>query len=244
MSDIFDFQMTTTLLAFFVFAAALTQTLTGFGFSLILMPLAVHLFGIHTAAPLVAMGALSLNIINVIRYRQSLDFSEIKRLGLLTLLGIPVGVWALGSLDEQFVKVGLGVVLAGYALFILVKPTASHPISRWWAYPAGFLAGALGGAYNTSGPPLILYGSLRQWSHHRFRAVLQAVFLLIASIVVLTHGVAGNITADILHLYLLAVPFLFLGIIGAALLDRRIQPQRLSTLVTVLILVLGVSLII
>ena len=64
------------------------------------MPLAVHLLGIHTAAPLVAMSALTLNIINVIRYRQSLDFSEIKRLGLLTVLGIPVGVWALGNLDE------------------------------------------------------------------------------------------------------------------------------------------------
>lgn len=236
--------MTTALLAFFVFAAALTQTLSGFGFSLIVMPLAVHLLGIHTAAPLVAMGALTLNIINVIRYRQSLDFSEIKRLGVLTVLGIPVGVWALGNLDEQLVQTGLGVVLAGYALFILIKPAAPHPISRWWAYPAGFIAGALGGAYNTSGPPLILYGSLRQWSHHRFRAVLQAVFLLTASIVVLTHGVVGNITDDILHLYILAVPFLLLGIIAGALLDHRIQPQRLRTLVTVLILALGVSLII
>ena len=236
--------MTTTLLAIFIFVAALTQTLSGFGFALIVMPLAVHLLGIHTAAPLVAMGALTLNTINVIRYRQSLDFSEIKRLGLLTVLGIPVGVWALGNLDEQLVKTGLGVVLAGYALFILIKPTAPHPISRWWAYPAGFIAGALGGAYNTSGPPLILYGSLRQWPHHRFRAVLQAVFLLTASIVVLTHGVVGNITASVLHLYLLAVPLLLLGIIGGALLDHRIQPQRLRTLVTVLILALGVSLIV
>ncbi len=163
---------------------------------------------------------------------------------MLTVLGIPVGVWALGNLDEQLVQTGLGVVLAGYALFILIKPAAPHPISRRWAYPAGFIAGALGGAYNTSGPPLILYGSLRQWSHHRFRAVLQAVFLLTASIVVLTHGVVGNITDDILHLYILAVPFLLLGIIGGALLDHRIQPQRLRTLVTVLILALGVSLII
>jgi uncharacterized membrane protein YfcA len=236
--------MTTTLLAFFVFAAALIQTLSGFGFALVVMPLAVHLLGIHTAAPLVAMSALTLNIVNVFRYRQSLDFSEIKRLGLLTVLGIPVGVWALGALDEQVVKVGLGVVLAGYALFSLLKPTAARPISRKWAYPAGFIAGALGGAYNTSGPPLILYGSLRQWPHHRFRAVLQAVFLLTASIVVLTHGVVGNITADILHLYLLAVPLLLLGVLGGALLDHRIQPQRLRTLVTVLILALGISLIV
>ncbi len=236
--------MTTALLAFFVFVAALTQTLSGFGFSLIVMPLAVHLLGIRTAAPLVAMSALTLNIINVIRYRQSLDFSEIKRLGLLTVLGIPVGVWALGNLDEQLVQTGLGVVLVGYALFVLISPTAPHPISRRWAYPAGFLAGALGGAYNTSGPPLILYGSLRQWSLHRFRAVLQAVFLLTASIIVLTHGVAGNITPSVRSQYLLIAPLLVLGVIGGALLDHRIQPQRLSTLVTILILVLGVSLIV
>jgi len=236
--------MTTAFLACFVFIAALTQTLSGFGFSLIVMPLAVHLLGIHAAAPLVAMGALTLNIINVIRFRQSLDFSEIKRLGLLTILGIPVGVWALGNLDEQLVQTGLGVVLAGYALFVLIRPTPLHPISRWWSYPAGFLAGALGGAYNTSAPPLILYGSLRQWPHHRFRAVLQAVFLLTASIVVLTHGIAGNITDSVLNQYLLIVPLLILGVVGGALLDHRIPPQRLRTLVTVLVLVLGISLII
>ncbi|NOX63015.1 MAG: sulfite exporter TauE/SafE family protein [Chloroflexi bacterium] len=231
-------------LALAIFAAALQSTLTGFGFALMVMPLAVYLLDIRTAAPLVALVALTLNIINFIRYRQSLDWSEVRRLTLLMMAGIPVGIWALAALDEQIVKRGLGVVLAGYALYAMLRPARLHPISRVWAYPAGFIAGCLGGAYNTPGPPVILYGSLRQWPHHRFRAVLQGAFLLGAVMVVISHALARNITIEVERLYLLSLPALVLGVAVAARLDRRIPADLLRKAVVILILLLGLSLLI
>ena len=69
--------------------------------------------------------------------------------------------------------------------------------SRRWAYPAGFIAGCLGGAYNTAGPPVIVYGSLRQWPKEEFRAVLQAFFFVNAVFTVASHTIARHLTTTV-----------------------------------------------
>ncbi len=234
----------TALILAIVFISAFQQSLSGFGFALIAMPILVQLVGIQVAAPLVAALALMLNVINGIRWRQALDFSEIKRLGIWMALGVPIGIWGIFALNETIVKVGLGVLLVAYALFALLKPEQLPTISRRWAYPAGFLAGLLGGAYNTSGPPLILYGSLRNWSHQRFRAVLQSLFGFAASIVVIGHIIAGNYTQPVLRLTVIALPGTFIAVLLGALLDRHIRPEHLKKWITIATLLLGVSLLI
>lgn len=108
----------------------------------------------------------------------------------------------------------------------------------------GFISGCLGGAYNVPGPPVIVYGSLRQWPRDEFRAVLQALFLLQGMLVVTGHVVLGHVTTAVLTFYLVAIPALFLGILTAARLDDKINKAQFRKLVTGLILVLGVSLII
>ena len=232
------------IIAFIVFISAFQQSLSGFGFALIAMPLLVQLVGIEIAAPLVAVLALTLNIINGIRWREALDFSEIKRLGIWMALGVPIGIWGIFALNETIVKAGLGVLLVAYALFALLKPEKLPTISRRWAYPAGFFAGLLGGAYNTSGPPLILYGSLRNWSHQRFRAVLQSLFGFAASIVVIGHIIAGHYTQPVLKRTGIALPGILIAVVIGALLDRRIQPEHLKKWITIATLLLGVSLLI
>jgi hypothetical protein len=126
----------------------------------------------------------------------------------------------------------------------LLRPTASFVISGRWVYPAGFAAGCLGGAYNTPGPPAIVYGSLRQWPRDEFRAVLQALFFVNGLLVVLSHYVAHHLTGEVLTLYsLYAVPALLLGIAIGSCVDNKVDRQRFRTVVTVMILLLGVSLL-
>jgi uncharacterized membrane protein YfcA len=102
----------------------------------------------------------------------------------------------------------------------------------------------LGGAYNTSGPPLILYGSLRNWSHQRFRAVLQSLFGFSASIVVFGHIITGHYTRDVLKLFAIALPGLLIAVLLGAMLDRRIKQAHLAKWITIATLILGVSLLI
>lgn len=236
--------MTFLLLALIVFFAALMQTLSGFGFALLVMPLLTLVMGLGTAVPLVSLIAVTLYAVNLARYRRSINLGELKRLALAAALGVPVGLWVVTSVPETAVKFLLGLLLIAYALYAFFNPTLAFAVPKGWGYGVGFISGCLGGAYNVPGPPVIVYGSLRQWPRDEFRAVLQALFLLQGTLVVIGHSVMGDVTTAVLTFYLTAIPALFLGIFTAARLDARINKVQFRKLVTVLIFVLGVSLLI
>jgi uncharacterized membrane protein YfcA len=235
--------MTIVLIIIIIFSAALLQSLSGFGFALITMPLLTLVLGLQTAAPMVALTALTVYTLNLLRCYRAINIGEALRLGTASVLGIPVGLWVLANVDETLVKQILGGLLVAYGIFALARPTASWVPSRLWAYPSGFLAGCLGGAYNTPGPPAIVYGSLRQWPKDEFRAVLQTLFFANATVVITAHLIARRVTVDVLTFYLSALPALALGILVGSLIDKKVDARRFRLLVTVVILVLGLSLL-
>jgi uncharacterized membrane protein YfcA len=137
----------------------------------------------------------------------------------------------------------MGIMLVTYAIYALVRPTTKWVLSRYWAYPAGFLAGCLTGAYNVPGPPVIVYGSLRQWPRDEFRAMLQALFFIGGTLVVISHLVTQRVTIEVLTFYVFALPALGLGILVGSRVDRYVDRERFRTIVTVMILVLGLALL-
>ncbi|HBY93574.1 MAG: sulfite exporter TauE/SafE family protein [Ardenticatenaceae bacterium] len=235
--------MSLVLFVAIVFLAAFLQTLSGFGFALVVMPLITIAMGLRTAAPLVALAGLTLYTVNLIRYHRRINLGEVLRLAAASAPGIPVGIWILVNVDESVIRPLLGLILIAYAVSRVVHPAAAHPHSHRWVYPAGFVAGCLSGAYNTPGPPIILYGSLRQWPKEEFRAVLQALFFLNATLTVASHVVAHSLTPAVLTSYAYAAPALLLGVLAGSCVDSRVNKDYFRTLVTVMILILGLSLV-
>ncbi|MDX1613148.1 MAG: sulfite exporter TauE/SafE family protein [Candidatus Promineifilaceae bacterium] len=226
-----------------VFLAIFTQSLTGFGLALVSMPLLTSVLGVGTAAPLVALIALVAEAILLLYFRQALSLTVIWRLALASVFGVPVGVLGLRIVDERLVLGLLGFVLAGYALyglFSLRLPRLQHTL---WAYGAGFLAGILGGAYNTSGPPVIVYGHSRRWAPSQFKANLQGFFLLNSAVVLVGHLLAGNMSPAVWRGSLSAAPAVPLGILAGLYLDRHIDPQRFRQLVLIVLFFLGLRLL-
>ena len=127
-----------------VFLAVFTQSLSGFGSALVAMALLPTLVGIRVATPLVALVGFTLEIVLIVRYHQALDMRAIWRLALAGLIGIPLGVYFLSTVDEKISLTILGVVLSGYAVYALLglkMPRLDRPV---WAY----LAGLFGGLHN------------------------------------------------------------------------------------------------
>lgn len=229
------------LFVILVFFSAFQQTLSGFGFALILMPIATIIFGLHTASSLVALVAITLYTINLFRYKNALNVMQFLRLGIAAAIGVPIGVWALINLDQVIVKLFLGLLLIGYALYSLANPVGLRVESERWGYLAGFLGGCLGGAYNVPGPPIVIYGSLRAWEKDEFRAILQAIFLVSGTLTVASHSIAGRVTPNVLMLYAISLPALWIAIWGAARVDAYVNRHRFRMIVTAMVLVMGVS---
>jgi uncharacterized membrane protein YfcA len=227
-----------------VFFAIFTQSLTGFGLALISMPLLTALLGVQTAAPLVAVFGLLAEVILLLYFREAVNVRVIWRLIVASIVGVPVGVVVIGRLDEAVVLTALGVIVAGYALYALLKLRLPDVQGAAWAYGTGFVAGILGGAYNTAGPPVIVYGNCRRWPPDEFKGNLQGFFLFTGVVILVSHVLAGNYNAEVLRYSLLTLPAVAAGLVAGLALSKRISAGAFRTLVLWLLLALGVWLIV
>jgi uncharacterized membrane protein YfcA len=232
------------LIALVVFFAAMIQGLLGFGGALIAMPLLVMLIGIQAATPVFALVGTLSTLLNAVRLRSHTTPKDLIRLVAPAIVGIPLGILLLTRVDSELITAVLGIILVAYALYNLlgwVMPRMSHPA---WAYLAGFSSGILSGAFNTGGPPVIVYASARRWTADQFRANLQTYFLIISVFLVVGHGLSGHFTADVWRMALLAVPALLVGQALGVLLCRYVEADFFRKLVLVFLLLLGVQLIV
>ena len=231
------------LVAAICFAGVVTQSIIGFGVALVCMPLLIQIFDPVSAAALVALFVFPLQLIIMWRYRRALNIRPFWRVLVGVIVGRPIGGLLLERLDERVILSALGILLIGYAVYSLTRPrlrTIHHPA---WAFGCGLAAGILGGAYNTGGPPVVIYGSSMGWDSDRFRANLQALFLINSSLVILAHVAAGHVNTLVLENLLVALPATLLALGVGFALSRYVREAAFRKAVLVLLVVIGARLL-
>lgn len=250
-----------------LFVSTCVRSTLGFGDALLAMPLLAMAVGIRTATPLVAFVASTIALAILLGNWRRVDLQATGHLILSTLLGIPVGLYFLKSAPEHAVKAILGGLLVLFGLYSLLAPrffqiaaanstrknfpTAGQPmplpgpgIARGMlAYLFGFVAGILGGAYNTNGPPIVIYGSLRRWAPDRFRATLQGYFFPTGLLILAGHGLSGLWTPQVFRLYACSLPGILLAIYLGGKLNGRIPAGRFERYVYLALVAFGVVLV-
>jgi len=234
--------MATPFVIITLFVSTLTRSTLGFGDALLAMPLLTFAIGIKTVTPLVALVSLTIAISILLGSWREGDVKAVWRLIISSIAGIPFGLVLLKTAPEPVVKSILGVLLVLFGLYSLLTPRLPTLKGKKLAYVAGFISGLLGGAYNTSGPPVIIYGTLRRWPPERFRATLQGYFLSTAFIVI-GHGIAGLWTSDVLILYAYALPPVLLAIYLGGKLNQSIPPGKFDRFVYAVLVVMGALLL-
>lgn len=225
-----------------VFVGIFVQSVAGFGLALVMMPLLTTLLGLPAAAPLVAIIAAVAEFTILIRYREAVNLKAIGRLSAASVIAVPIGVWGLRWIPSDVALTGLGLVVTGYAIYALLRlrlPELLHPA---WAYLFGFGAGLLSGAYNTSGPAFVIYGSCRRWEPAEFKGNLQGAFLINGVTVIASHALAGHYTATVLQSWLIALPAIGLALWLGGRVDRKLNPIIFRQIVLWLLVILGVRL--
>lgn len=226
-----------------IYFAILTQAISGSGLALVAMPLLVQFLEPVTAASLVALMALTTQLIMITRYRRSLSARGLWRLMVGSLIGIPLGVVALARLDAEFILTALGIILVAYSLYSLFGPQLPEIRQAWWGFPFGFVSGLLHGAYNTGGPPYVIYGVGRRWTTTEFKANLQALLMVNSVSVVIAHLIAGHYTGKVLQTYASALPLILLGALTGFWLDRYVNERLFRRIVLILLLIIGLRML-
>ncbi|NOQ26072.1 MAG: TSUP family transporter [Bacteroidales bacterium] len=226
-----------------VFVAALTRSTFGFGDALIAMPLLALFIDIKIATPLMALIAFFIAISILIKNRDKVEFNSVWRLILASLVGIPIGLWYLDDINENIIKLILGIIILLFAVYNLTKPKLHQLKSEKYAWIFGFIAGILGGAYNTNGPPIVIYSSLKKWNPQNFRATLQGYFFTTGILLVISHGIAGNYTSQVLTYFAYCLPVVLLAVIIGAKVNKKIPIIRFHKYIYMILIFLGFMLI-
>lgn len=150
----------------------------------------------------------------------------------------------LRTAPDVWVKGFLGLLLITYGLYSLTRPTLPLLQRQRWVYVFGFVSGILGAAYNTNGPPIVIYGTLRRWPPEHFRATLQGYFLPSFIFIAISHWLGGLWTLDVLQLYTLALPLVLTAIFLGGKINQRIPAGRFERLLYGALVILGILLLI
>lgn len=227
-----------------IFVATLIRSTFGFGDALFAMPILAFTAGIKTATPLMALVGFSIALTIIIIDIKKVEIKSAIRLVISSFIGIPVGLLFFKGIDEDIIKIILGVLILLFSAYNLFKTKLIQLKSDKFAWIFGFTAGILGAAYNTSGPPVIIYGTIRKWNPKKFRASLQAYFLPTGFMLIIGHIIAGNITKPVVGTYLYSLPLILLAIFIGNLLNKKIPPGKFNIYIYVILIILGAILII
>ena len=222
-----------------LFISTFIRSALGFGDALIAMPLLALVVGMQVTTPLVAFGGSTIALTILLRGWRSVDIKAAWRLIASSLVGIPIGLFFLKTAPEPAIKATLGILLIAFGLYNLITPKLPTFGNEKLAYVFGLIAGVLGGAYNTSGPPVVVYGTLRGWSPDSFRTTLQAYFLLTGGMILIGHGLAGLWTPTVLRLYAYALPIIMLAIFLGGRANKVLSAGRFNRIIYASLIVMG-----
>jgi len=239
-----NFEPLTIIVLITVFLSTFTRSTFGFGDALIAMPLLAMTVGMQIATPLVALIASTIAMTILLRSWRSVNVESAWRLVVSSLVGIPIGLVFLKGTYEGIITTLLALLIVSFSLYNLLKPKLLALADDKPAYAFGLLAGILGGAYNTNGPPVVIYGTLRRWPAESFRATLQGYFLPTGLLIVLGHGLAGLWTPSVLRFYVISLPVVFLAILLGSKLNRSIPQGKFDRYVHIFLILLGTMLLI
>lgn len=215
----------------------------GFGGALTTMPLVTLLLPLKMAAPMSVIVGTATALYATWLSRKETNWKSALVLILFSFAGIPVGIYALSYLPDHIMKVGLGAFLILYSFYSLFIPRLPVYDKNWIAMPIGVIAGALGSAFSTNGPPVVIYGMLRNLAPAAFRGTLNAFFT--ANNIAIIGGLttSGILTISTFKLVLFCIPTMILGSLVGQYVHKRIPVNIFRVMVFLLLIASGAMLI-
>jgi len=171
------------------------------------------------------------------------QWGEVSILIPLSLVGVALGTSLLVSLPQAPMLIALALFVFAFALRSLLNLHGDKPVSRWWALPASFTGGTVGGLFGTGGPPYVIYLTHRIRDKGQLRATLSALFFIEGLTRIVSFLIVGLLlTTEIWTAFAAALPL----VLGALYLGGRahvgMSPVRMTRLIGGLLLVSSLSL--
>ena len=230
--------------ALVMFLASFVMGLTGFGIALVAMAFLPWLMSPVTAIVVLTIYALVFSLVVIVQLRRDLTLRALADLLIGTVAGTPLGVWVLATLPVSALNRLIGLVLVIVVVLEMRGVMPRRLVGRGWGLATGFLAGLIGGAVGTPGPPVIVYATTQGWSPRTMKANTMGFFVVNQGAILIAYWWAGLLTPEVATVAATyALPALA-GVGAGVALFGHLDPARFRRIVFALLLVSGLILLV
>lgn len=218
--------------------------LTGFGSTVVALPLLAQLLPLRFAVPMMMLLDLTAFTLFGARFRRRIRYSEAAWLVPFMLAGMALGLTLLIALPEQGLLAALGAFVLAYSAYGLARRGAPLQLARAWSAPIGLAGGALSALFGTGGVLYAIYNSGRIRDKAELRATNAATIMLSSAVRAVLFGATGLLSQDgLIGFALMLVPALLGGFAIGNRLHSAVPAVAVVRILYVLLVVSGISLL-
>lgn len=228
------------LFTIIILVASILQTSTGFGFSIMATPFLLLLFEPREAIQINLILSLVISAALIMKIKKDIDIGILKRLGVGSLGGLPIGISIFLMFDMTLLKISVSVLIL--VLTVLLVLNFRIRSSRKRDLTAGGFSGAFTTSIGMPGPPLLLYFSGTDTIKEKLRGTTLAFYLWIYAVSLVIQVVFAGTSVDIWKTSAAGLPIVVIGLFLGQILFWWINQEMFRKLTYVLLFFTGVYL--
>ncbi len=231
------------LSAVVILMASVLRGLTGFGFALFSVPLLSFVLPIDILVPSMSLFNILASIYLLLKIRVKLKARYFLPMFIASLAGIPIGVYALQHLNEEVLRIMVGIVIVVFSLLLIFGKDKDPRFKNKPVVFAGFLSGILGSSISISGPPVALAMNRKKYSKDLFRANFTVFGLLSSLLTSVVYIIKGILVTASIKFTAFFFPLLLLGSSLGNRWAKNIKQEKFRKVVIVLNFVTGLAVV-
>jgi len=227
------------LVAYIIFGIA------GFGTALVASPVMALYIPVAKIVPLLALLDMCAAIVNVSRDGRNAQWSELKRLIPLMIIGSLLGAAILLKTRPDILLLALGGFVVFYALYSLSGLKPERQFSPKASLPFGLVGGVFSALFGSGGFIYAIYLSGRIEKKEDFRITQTTLIGMSTLTRVIIFSLAGiYLDTDLLLLALILVPGMLVGITLGRYFTLKMSREQFLKLINIVLLASGSMLIV
>ncbi|HUL56032.1 MAG TPA: sulfite exporter TauE/SafE family protein [Usitatibacter sp.] len=219
--------------------------LSGFGSTVISVPILAHFLPVSYLVPLMALLDMTSATIMGTQGREQVARGELRRILPFMFIGFVVGATVLVGVPDRYLRAALGVFAVGIGIYSILNPVVARKFSTWWCVPVGVVGGAVATVFGAGGP---IYAS---YLHGRLddKTVIRSTMSALIAISAFTRAIVYAVSGLILHLSILAgvvvlAPFVWVGLKLGHAIHLSLTQQQMRRAIGTLLVFTGGSLLV
>ncbi len=222
--------------------AGLTQGVTGFGAGIVMMMVLPWFFPIAQSAGISTASIIPLCVMMVLRYRRSIHVRKALLTAAFCIMISSLSILFSASINQLLMKRIFGgflILLSAYYLFL-----QGHRKNTGLSGPAKIACMAVSalceGLFGIGGPLMVLYFLSDSGSNEEYLGSIQLYFLIMDAYNTIFRFSTGVLQTEHLMMIIPGMAGIILGGFAAAKILTRIRPDKLKTLIYVMIGISGI----